>query len=44
MVSVRGMNGTAEEFRSWLSDFGINYKNYIRFTEIKRVLNDSKNL
>lgn len=37
MIERRGLDISKEEFYEWLSSFGINYKNYIRFTELRRL-------
>jgi len=42
MINSRGMQSTVEEFRRWLLSFGINYKNYIRFTEVKRLFGEGE--
>jgi hypothetical protein len=42
MIEARKLACSLQEFHSWLAAFSINYKNYIRFTEIKRVINDTK--
>lgn len=37
MIEIRGIEVSLQGFHEWLGSFGINYKNYIRFTELRRL-------
>lgn len=38
ILARNGINSTREDFCRWLESFNINYKNYIRFIEVRKVL------
>jgi hypothetical protein len=37
MIRTRSLECNSTDFYEWVSSFGINYKNYIRLTEVKRI-------
>jgi 2-polyprenyl-3-methyl-5-hydroxy-6-metoxy-1,4-benzoquinol methylase len=44
VISKHQLQCTVEDFLSWIYKFKINYKNYIKPTEIKRILTHKNSL
>lgn len=42
-ISTRNFQLTVEEFHRWLTSFRINFKNYIRFKEVRLLYRDESN-
>lgn len=38
IIGINHLNTTVEDFYLWLETYGINYKNYIRFNSVKRIM------
>jgi hypothetical protein len=42
IIDFHGFATTAEDFYRWLEGYGINYKNYIRFCSVKKIMGSKK--
>lgn len=42
IIALHGFSTTSEEFYRWLESYGINYKNYIRFCSVKKIMGSKK--